>query len=51
MSQFYRKAGDVLKKLEAKNGSLKSLVFNSHNDLRTKKKIYAVVYKTLRCES
>ena len=51
MSQFYGEAVSILKRLERRNGSLKSLVFCSQDkSLRQKKRLYALVYKTLKCE-
>lgn len=50
MSQLYKRAGIILKRLEKRNGSLKSLVFSTNEtDLRTKKKLYAILCKTLKC--
>ena len=51
MSQFYKLAGRILRDLERKNGSLKSLIFNyPHADLRLKKKLYAILCKTVKCK-
>ena len=51
MAEFYRMAGNVLKDLQRREGSLKSVVFLSQNvNLRTKKKLYALLYKTLKCK-
>ncbi len=50
MSQFYRRAGKILRDFERRKGSLKSLVFNSKSvDLRMKKKLYAVLCRTIKC--
>ena len=49
--KLYVEASKVLKKLENKQGSLKSLIFTqSHLPNGRKKKIYAVVAQTLECE-
>ena len=51
MAGFYKRAGNVLKDLERREGSLKSIVFTSQSiDLRTKKKLYALLCKTLKCK-
>ena len=49
--KLYVEASKVLKKLENKQGSLKSLIFTQpHVPNGRKKKIYAVVAQTLECE-
>ena len=49
--KLYIEASKVLKKLENKQGSLKSLIFTqSHMPNGRKKKVYAVVAQTLKCE-
>ena len=49
--KLYVEASKVLKRLENKQGSLKSLIFTQpHVPNGRKKKIYAVVAQTLECE-
>lgn len=49
MAEFYKRAGDVLRDLEKSGGSLKSIVFQlKSGDLRTKKKLYVLLSKTLK---
>lgn len=49
--KLYIEASKVLKKLENKQGSLKSLIFTqSHMSNGRKKKVYAVVAQTLKRE-
>ena len=55
MNLVYKEAAEVLRKLEKKQGSLKSLVFNqphAHSASTTgrRKKVYALVAQTLKCE-
>jgi len=47
MSELYKTAGCILRDFQKKKGSLKSLVFGSAIDLRTKKKIFALLCKTV----
>ena len=53
--KWYSEAAEVLRKLEKKKGSLKSLVFNQPHASSTsttggRKKVYALVAQTLKCE-
>lgn len=48
-ASIYKLAASIIRKSEAKQGSIKSLVFNSSS--AQKKKVYALVCKTLKGEN
>ena len=50
MDGLYREVARVLKRLEGKQGSLKSLVFASERTCSRKKKLYALASQTIKCE-
>ena len=52
MQFVYRRAAEVLDRLQGREGSLKSIVFSrrSKETVTFRKKVYAVAAETLKCE-
>ena len=52
MQIVYRRAAEVLDRLEGRKGSLKSIIFSKKNKdtLTLRKRVYAVAAETLKCE-
>ena len=53
MAAFYREAALILKRLEKKKGSLKSLVFSTRMKnpcISYQKKLFALTSQTLKCK-
>ena len=52
MQFVYRRAAEVLDRLQGREGSLKSIIFNkgSKETVTFRKKVYAVAAETLKCE-
>ena len=54
MATFYREAAFILKRLEKRKGSLKSLIFPARKRtacISYRKKLYALTSQTLKCEN